>query len=151
MNFKDIFICTTDTVTGLGGPISQETLDAIYTIKKRPLTKKIMILVGSVDQARKFKEWNKEADLFAEKYWPGAYSVVVNKQGFRMPNNKQLIDFLLKHGPCYVTSANISGQEPLQLNEAKKIFTEIKNFYDFGSGSNEASKIFNIDTNEWIR
>nr|WP_307927395.1 Sua5/YciO/YrdC/YwlC family protein [Mycoplasmopsis bovis] len=107
MNFEDIFICTTDTVTGIGGPVNENTLKCIYYLKNRPISKKIIILVGSIEQARAFKEWNNEADDFAAKYWPGAYSIIVNGQGFRMPNNSQLCQFLLKNGPMYVNiSAN---------------------------------------------
>ncbi|OAB48862.1 Sua5/YciO/YrdC/YwlC family protein [Mycoplasmopsis gallinarum] len=150
---NDIFICSTDTVTGIGGPINQNTLDKIYELKQRPKNKKIMIVVGSIEQARNFKEWNYEADRFAQKYWPGAYSIVINNQGFRMPNNKMLCDFLLKNGPMYLTSANISGQNPIKLSEASKVFPEVKNIYDFGEStqSNEASKIYNLDIKEWIR
>ena len=75
MNLEDIFICTTDTVTGIGGPINEKTLETIYFLKKRPKNKKIMILVGSLDQAKSFKEWNNLATETALKYWPGAYSI----------------------------------------------------------------------------
>ncbi len=35
MNFEDIFICTTDTVTGIGGPVNENTLKCIYYLKNR--------------------------------------------------------------------------------------------------------------------
>ncbi|WP_029513494.1 L-threonylcarbamoyladenylate synthase [Mycoplasmopsis primatum] len=151
MDFKDIFICTTDTVTGIGGPINQNTLECLYWLKNRPISKKIMILVGSIEQAKKFKEWNNVANEFALKYWPGAYSIIVNNQGFRMPNNKKLCEFLNKNGPMYVTSANISGQEPIDIKCANKIFPDVVHVYDFGAGNNQASKIYNLDTKTWIR
>lgn len=151
MNFEDIFICTTDTVTGIGGPVNENTLKCIYYLKNRPISKKIIILVGSIEQARAFKEWNNEADDFAAKYWPGAYSIIVNGQGFRMPNNSQLCQFLLKNGPMYVTSANISGQDPIDISEANKYFPLVKNVYDFGKGNNKASQIYNLDEKKWIR
>ncbi|KUH47439.1 Sua5/YciO/YrdC/YwlC family protein [Mycoplasmopsis meleagridis] len=152
MNFKEIFICNTDTVCGIGGPVKKETLEVLYFLKKRPKNKKIMILVGSIEQAKQFKEWNMEATNWALKYWPGAYSIIVNGQGFRMPNNKELCDFLLTNGPMYVTSANISGKEPIQIEDAKKIFPQIKNIYRFkGNITNKASEIFDIKNNKWIR
>ncbi|WP_338822489.1 L-threonylcarbamoyladenylate synthase [Mycoplasmopsis felifaucium] len=151
MDFKDIFICTTDTVTGIGGPICQNTLDCIYFLKKRPLNKKIMILVGSIDQAKKFKEFNNEAVKFAEKYWPGAFSVIVNGQGFRMPNNEQLLEYLINNGPMYVTSANISGEPPIKISDASKTFPNVKKIFDFGPTGTSPSQIYNLDTKEWIR
>lgn len=151
MNFEKIFICTTDTVTGIGGPICQETLDALYYLKKRPKSKKIMILVASLKQAQSFKEWSKEANDLALKYWPGAYSIITNNQGFRMPNNKKLLEFLEKNGPMYVTSANISTQEPIDIKDANKVFPEVKNVYDFGKGKGIASHIIDAQSNEWLR
>ncbi len=44
-----------------------------------------------------------------------------------MPNNSQLCQFLLKNGPMYVTSANISGQDPIDISEANKYFPLVKN------------------------
>ncbi|RXE94548.1 Sua5/YciO/YrdC/YwlC family protein, partial [Enterococcus faecalis] len=77
--------------------------------------------------------------------------IIVNGQGFRMPNNSQLCQFLLKNGPMYVTSANISGQDPIDISEANKYFPLVKNVYDFGRGNNKASFIYNIDEKKWIR
>lgn len=149
--YADIFITTTDTVCGIGGPINDETLNKLYVLKHRPANKKIMILVGSIEQARQFKQWNNEADEFAKKYWPGNYSIVVNNQGFRMPNQQGLINFLLDKGPMYVTSANISGCAPIEISQAASIFPQISNVYDFGQPSGQASKIYNLDTHQWIR
>ncbi|WP_406618270.1 Sua5/YciO/YrdC/YwlC family protein [Mycoplasmopsis lipophila] len=151
MNLEDIFICTTDTVTGIGGPINEQTLETIYFLKKRPKNKKIMILVGSLDQAKSFKEWNNLATETALKYWPGAYSIIINNQGFRMPNLAPLNDFLLKNGPMYVTSANISGKEPIKIEDVTKVFPEVKNIYNFGQGTNEASTLINLDNGEIIK
>ncbi|UUD34958.1 Sua5/YciO/YrdC/YwlC family protein [Mycoplasmopsis caviae] len=151
MNFEKIFICTTDTVTGIGGPVCQETLDALYFLKKRPKNKKVMILVSSIQQAQKFSQWSDEANNLALKYWPGAYSIISNNQGFRMPDNKELLEFLEKNGPMYVTSANISGHEPIDINQASKVFPQVKNIYNFGQGSKQASRIIDAQSNQWLR
>ncbi|WP_029512988.1 Sua5/YciO/YrdC/YwlC family protein [Mycoplasmopsis iners] len=152
MKYEDIFICNTDTVCGIGGPINQKTLDEIYELKKRPRNKKIMILVGSLEQAKEFSQWNDKASQWALKYWPGAYSIIVNGQGFRMPKNEELCAFLLKNGPMYMTSANLSGMSPIEIEQAGEIFPEVKKVYAFsGTKSNQSSQIYNLDTNEWIR
>ncbi|BAW18199.1 SUA5-like translation suppressor [Mycoplasmopsis bovigenitalium] len=151
MKYNNLFISSTDTVCGIAGPICEQTLEQIYTLKKRNKNKKIIILVGSLEQARQFSQWNSEAEEFAKKYWPGAYSLIVNNQGFRMPNQPKLIEYLLKNGPVYMTSANISGQAPIELKQAQDVFPQIKNIYDFGPSSGQPSKIYNIDTKTWIR
>ncbi|VEU60906.1 translation factor, SUA5 domain [Mycoplasmopsis bovigenitalium] len=151
MKYNNLFISSTDTVCGIAGPICEQTLEQIYTLKKRGKTKKIIILVGSLEQARQFSQWNNEAEEFAKKYWPGAYSLIVNNQGFRMPNQPKLLEYLLKNGPVYMTSANISGQVPIELKQAQDVFPQIKNIYDFGPSSGQPSKIYNLDTKTWIR
>lgn len=152
MNLNTIFICDTDTVCGLGGPINDNTLKTIFELKQRPLNKKIMILVGSIEQAKQFKEWNNEATEWAKQYWPGAFSIIVNNQGFRMPKCSQLCQFLINNGPMYVTSANISGYLPIELSEAEKIFPQVKNIYSFNcQKTNQASAIYHLETKKWIR
>ncbi|VEU78260.1 L-threonylcarbamoyladenylate synthase [Mycoplasmopsis columbinasalis] len=150
--WDSIFICDTDTVCGIGGPVNSQTLTLLYEAKHRPLEKKIMILVGSLAQAQIFPQWNQNATEWAQKHWPGAYSIIVNNQGFRMPNCEKLCQFLIKNGPMYVSSANISGSAPIHLNEAQKTFPFINNVYSFDcTHSDKPSQIFNLDTNEWIR
>ncbi|VEU73215.1 translation factor, SUA5 domain (plasmid) [Mycoplasmopsis gallopavonis] len=149
--YSEIVICTTDTVVGIGGPINEEALSKIYELKKRPINKKIMILVGSIEQARTFWQWNEKADLMAQKLWPGANSIIINDQGFRMPNSPLLCEFLLQNGPLYMTSCNLSGEAPLSLEEAKKVFPDVSQFYDFGRPSGKPSTIYNLDTNKIIK
>ncbi|MBN4083438.1 Sua5/YciO/YrdC/YwlC family protein [Mycoplasma sp. CSL10137] len=150
-NFDDIIICSTDTVVGIGGKVNDEVLEKIYFLKNRPSNKKIIILVGSIEQALEFGQFNQTAKKIAQKEWPGATTIIVNNQGFRMPNNKKLIDFLLKNGPHYMTSANKSGFPPIKIEQAKEVFPEVKNVYDFGPGTNVPSILINLDTNEVIK
>ncbi|WP_033161237.1 Sua5/YciO/YrdC/YwlC family protein [[Mycoplasma] collis] len=149
--YKNLFITTTDTVVGIGVPIKNNELHLLYEIKKRGLNKKIIILVASIEQARKFKEWTIKAELLANKYWPGAVTLISKNQGFRMPNSKKLLNLLEKKGPCYVTSANISGEDNLTFEQAIKKFDMIKQVYNFEKGSNVASKIINVENMEVLR
>ncbi|MEE3928598.1 Sua5/YciO/YrdC/YwlC family protein [Mycoplasmopsis ciconiae] len=154
MNYDDIYIFTTDTVTGIGCKIDSKSLEKLYQLKKRPIDKKIMILAGRVEDILNCDNFDEKQKCFIaefnKKYWPGQYSLIINDQGYRIPNNKRLIDFLITNGPLYATSANISGQKPIQITEAKKIFPEVKNVYDFGKVTNKPSDIYNYDIDEWI-
>ncbi|UUM19567.1 MULTISPECIES: Sua5/YciO/YrdC/YwlC family protein [unclassified Mycoplasma] len=145
--YSKIHIFSTDTVTGIGGPISEQTLELLYELKNRPRDKKIMILVSSIQQAQKFKQWNDMATQVAEKYWPGAYSIIINDQGFRMPNNQLLLNFLEQNGPMYVTSANLSGSKPISIDQAHNIFPQVKNVHNFGESSGKPSTLINLDKN----
>lgn len=149
-NFDDIIICSTDTVNGIGGPVNDSVLEKIYYLKKRPIDKKIMILVSSIEQAKNFPQWNQKATEWAKKYWPGAFSIVVNNQGFRMPDNKQLLKYLEINGPHYMSSANISSEDVIELSQANTVFPMVKKVYDFGKSNGLASNIYILDKNEWI-
>lgn len=150
--FSELFVTTTDTVTGLGAPVSQENMAKIFELKRRPETKPLIIMVGSMDQARNFKEWDDKAEEYAKKYWPGQVTLVLtDKLSLRMPGNNSLRELLLKKGPCYMTSANISGEPVLSLEEAKKTFSELTEFHDFGPGSGKPSKIIKVSTGEILR
>ncbi|CRH46035.1 Putative translation factor (SUA5) [Chlamydia trachomatis] len=54
--YNKLFISTTDTVLGIGGPVDRETENLIYEIKGRDKNKKLIILVASLKQARMFKQ-----------------------------------------------------------------------------------------------
>ena len=140
-----IFICPTDTVIGIGGPVSDEVKKEIYKIKKRSTKKPLVILVSSIKEAQSFKGWNESANLIAQKYWPGALTIVLDDNiSLRMPNHPELLQLIKKIGPIYMSSANISGQKPISsLLEAKNIFPRIK-IYNFKVFNNNPSTI--IDT-----
>lgn len=76
--YSNLIITTTDTVLGLGGKINEEVKNNIYELKGRDRAKKLIILVASLKQARKFKEWNQQAEELAKEYWPGNVTIVVN-------------------------------------------------------------------------
>ena len=151
--YKDVFITTTDTVMGIGVPISKSDGSEIFELKKRSKTKNLIIAIGSLTQARKFKDWNSKAEKYAKKYWPGNVTLIVSPNlALRIPNNNKLINFLLEKGPCYLTSANISGQPPIEnMKDAKKLFKEVKHFYDFGQMSGKPSTIIDINKNKVLR
>ncbi len=150
--YQKLIISTTDTVLGIGGPVSKEVEDLIYEIKGRDRNKKLIILVSSIKQARQFKEWNSQADEFAKKYWPGATTIVVNNQGFRMPNQKKLLEYIEVNGPIYMTSCNLSNAPVCKtIENAKQLFPEITNVYNFGPMTQKPSQIIRVEDGEILR
>lgn len=144
--YKEVFIATTDTVTGIGAPVSKKNKEAIYKIKNRPTNKNLIIMVSSIKMAMGLKGWNEKATEVAKKHWPGAVTIVVNKSlAVRMPNNKGLLKLIEDIGPIYMTSANVSGERILSFQEAKEFFKEINTYYNFGKGSNKVSKVVGLD------
>lgn len=150
--YNKLFISTTDTILGIGGPVDNNIENLIYEIKGRDRNKKIIILVSSIKQARSFPQWNQEAEKLAKKYWPGAVTLVVNDQGFRMPNQKLLLEYLEKNGPVYMSSCNLSNAPVCKtIENAKIIFPEITNIYNFGTMSQQPSKIIRVEDGEILR
>lgn len=145
MNFDEIFLTTTDTVPGIGTTMTKANLEALYFLKDRIKEKKFIIMVGSIEQAQSLKGWSKKADRLAKKYWPGNVTLSLNEEmAVRMPNSEGLRNLIIKKGPVYMSSANKSGEDQISLEEAKKVFHEVKETYDFGEGSGIPSTIIRI-------
>ena len=100
----------------------------IWTIKKRPLTKPLILMGGCLEDLFKFVHPCAKEDglTLAKIYWPGALTIVLptignfadnlncqsNSIGLRVPALKLARDLLMKTGPLATTSANISGDSP---------------------------------------
>jgi tRNA threonylcarbamoyl adenosine modification protein (Sua5/YciO/YrdC/YwlC family) len=120
-----VWIMPTDTVIGLHArAFDEEAIKRIYKIKGRSKSKKMINLVPSINSLKKFGiKANKRLKDFLKKVWPGPVSVIIDGQAFRVPNDKELLQFLKRVGPIVSTSANISGEETVKsMKQAEKIF-----------------------------
>ena len=102
----------------------------IWTIKKRPSNKPLILMGGCLDDLFEFVNpcAIEDALKLANNYWPGALTIVLptignvsknlnsnsNSLGFRIPALKLARDLLLQTGPLATTSANISGESPVK-------------------------------------
>ena len=102
----------------------------IWTIKKRPLNKPLILMGGCIDDLFEFvKPCAIEDGLkMAKIHWPGALTIILptlgnlseslncnsNSIGFRVPDLRVARDLLLQTGPLATTSANISGKPPVK-------------------------------------
>ena len=102
----------------------------IWTIKKRPLSKPLILMGGCLDDLFEFVHPCALEDSFqlAKNYWPGALTMVLptignlsehlngnsNAVGFRVPALRIARDLLMQTGPLATTSANISGEVPVK-------------------------------------
>src|SRR6185503_15232761 len=117
----------TDTSYGLACDATNlRALEKIYAIKERGLNHPIHIIVPSTAYAKRIAVWGSLAARFAEKFWPGALTLVVPLKaksaflkklsagtgtiGLRMPDQKIALDLAKELGaPITATSANPSG------------------------------------------
>lgn len=113
-------VLPTDTVWG----IVSLNEGQIYTIKHRPVEKKVSKFVDSVDQIGLPSFYS---DVLKD-YVPGALTIIWHDVGYRIPNCPYLLQLLKLTGPLYQSSANISGKQPFQTSQ--ETFKEFKNVLD---------------------
>ena len=121
----------TDTVPALA--VLPEKAELIFEAKQRQQDKPLILMAASADElwqfckgsAAEFNIWQQ----FAASYWPGAITLVLPASekvpkavnptdpttiGLRVPNCAIACQILAQTGPMATTSANLSGQPPLQ-------------------------------------
>jgi L-threonylcarbamoyladenylate synthase len=106
----------TDTVYGVGVAGSRpDRLGALFDLKRRPLDRRIPLLVADLSQATA-AGWHvtDQARTLAERFWPGALTLVLagtsETQAFRAPDHHVALSLIRAAGPIFATSANVSDQ-----------------------------------------
>ena len=115
LNGGGVAVIPTDTVYGLAAhPAFSTAVDQLYSIKGREKSKKIALLAADAAAVEAFGyPLPPKARKLAEKYWPGALTMVVSNEGFRVPDHDWTRRLLAACGGVLrVTSANISGGQP---------------------------------------
>jgi len=113
----------TETVYGLGAnALDASAVAKIYTAKGRPAESPLIVHVDSIEMARGLaREWPANAELLAQRFWPGPLTLVLPKQpqlpdlltagldtvGLRMPSNPIALALIREAGvPIAAPSAN---------------------------------------------
>lgn len=139
-----VVIFPTDTIYGIGcDPYNDRSVRRIFSIKGRDEKKPLPVLVHSVEDAEKIVSLGSAGRELAEKYWPGALTIVApiadrkislnvtagsDSLAVRVPANKCILS-LLSHCRYLVgTSANRSGE--MALKSAHEVFNSSLDGYD---------------------
>jgi len=115
LNRGGVVVIPTDTVYGLAAhPNYPEAVERLYTIKGREAKKPIALLASDIAAIERFGyPIVGRARELAERHWPGALTMVIGKEGFRIPDHAETRRLLAACGGVLrVTSANLSGQRP---------------------------------------
>ena len=115
LNRGGVAVIPTDTVYGLAArPDFEAAVDRLYTIKGREAKKPIALLASDVEAIGRFGySIEGKAKELAEKHWPGALTMVIGKEGFRIPDHAKTRELIAACGGVLrVTSANLSGRRP---------------------------------------
>jgi L-threonylcarbamoyladenylate synthase len=126
----------TDTAYGLGAdPFNLAAIERIFTIKGRPDSKPVLLLVDSLAMAHSVIERNDMFDRVAAKFWPGSLTLVAHAVaslpaavtagtrtiGLRWPIAATATHLMSRFArPITATSANRSGMEtPITAAEVR--------------------------------
>ncbi|MBI5456165.1 threonylcarbamoyl-AMP synthase [Candidatus Kaiserbacteria bacterium] len=129
-----VIIYPTDTLYGLGADaLSDEAVAKVYEIKGRNEGKPMHAVFADMEMVREYAEVNDTAEKLAERFLPGALTLILIKKpqfnagfvkgidtiGVRIPDNEFCLELARTFGKPYTaTSANIAGQVP-QLSVEK--------------------------------
>lgn len=118
----------TETVYGLG--IRSDSFLAytkLFDAKKRPSQKSLTLMLYDANDIKKYAHVDENAQKIIDNFMPGAITIILKKKtdvnlvgldetvGIRIPDDIDTLALLKGIGlPMYVTSANISGEAPLE-------------------------------------
>lgn len=112
LNAGGVAVIPTDTVYGLAAhPGFPDAVERLYTIKGRESGKKIALLASDSSAVESFGfPLPEKAAQLVDRHWPGALTMVLGDEGFRVPDHVWTRRLLAKCGGALrVTSANLSG------------------------------------------
>lgn len=120
LDLGGVVLLPTDTVYGVAShPDRPEALRRILGMKGRDPSKPVQLLAGSVDAVSgSGLLFSENAKKVAQKYWPGALTLVIDKpeggtEGVRVPDDDTACAICLAAGGMLrCTSANASGEPP---------------------------------------
>lgn len=117
----------TDTVYGLAASLAAPGAPAqLFAVKGRPERVALPVLVADADAAAELAPLGPEAERLAERFWPGALTLVLRRRrgvevdlggdattiGLRVPALDATRSLLRVAGPLATTSANHHGEPP---------------------------------------
>lgn len=134
----------TDTIYGIGcDPYNDQAVERIFAIKGRDEKKPLPVLTFSLEDAEKLVSLGGAGRALAERYWPGALTIVApiadmkisrrvtadsGSLAVRVPANKCILSLLTRCRYIAGTSANLSGQKPLK--SAQEVLDSLLDGYD---------------------
>jgi L-threonylcarbamoyladenylate synthase len=153
----------TDTVPALA--TLPEHGEQIFSLKRRPLTKPLILLGADLEQLKPYVQgWKKEWEDLAHDGWPGPLTLILPASllvpeavhrgqetvGIRVPAIDR--EWLMEIGPLATTSANFSGQPPVSSKaEFQALFPEVLVFsgpYAHATGSPSTIVLWKED--RWV-
>ncbi len=74
-----IVIHATETCYGLACDLrNPEAVQRLFAVKQRPVDQPVSALLASIDEAKKFVEWNDRAEALASEFLPGPLTLILH-------------------------------------------------------------------------
>jgi L-threonylcarbamoyladenylate synthase len=123
----EVVAVPTDTVYGVAARLLDATaVKRLFEVKSRPREVVLPVLIESAHAVAALDvEWSQRAQALAQRFWPGALTIVVgagpataelvgatSTLGLRVPRHEELAAIIAECGPLAVTSANEHGKAP---------------------------------------
>lgn len=163
----DVIIFQTDTVYGIGCLLgSKKGVESIYNIKKRDGNKPLAVLCANMEQVASICKNTDLISGLAEKYWPGALTLILPKKeivgdyltsgfdtvGVRIPNDLIALRILEQFGPMAVTSLNLSTEPAVIKYEEVLPFLGVVDYIVKGTDlSNISSTVYDVVNDKVLR
>lgn len=165
-----IVIFPTDTAFGIGCRVDMpESINRLYTIRKRPVTQPMSLLVSSEEMTHPYVTEipQQVKEKLIAKYWPGALTIVlpVNTRtvpplvrangetiGVRMPDHPVIVQIIETIGvPILGPSANFHGEKtPFHFSDLSEQLKQKVDFVLEGTcHQTEASTVIDCTQNPW--
>lgn len=125
-----LVVLPTETVYGIAcRPDMPDATERLFAAKRRPGTLNLPILASTADQAWSIGIRSQEAQRLADRFWPGPLTLILRRTddamtwnlgerkrsvGVRVPDHAIATALLERTGSLAVTSANLSGEPPLE-------------------------------------
>jgi L-threonylcarbamoyladenylate synthase len=149
-----VIVFETDTVYGIGCLVDDlKSVQRIYEIKNREFHKPMAILCANTDQVKKLIHHFEQIEPYAQKYWPGALTLICQKRdsvddlitaggktvGIRIPDNPIAQAILTHFGPMVTTSLNQSHEPAILKYQEALTYEKIVDFVVEGKDLSQLS------------
>lgn len=128
-----VVLVPTETVYGLMClPMSPRAVQQVFTMKARPASRRLPIIVSGLDHARQSLplDWSAQATALARAFWPGPLTIACkveagaddwlagrHEAAVRAPDHEFIQGLTRELGPLLMTSANQHGHDTPQTME----------------------------------
>lgn len=169
-NQGGIVIFPTDTAFGIGCRVDKpESIERLFTIRKRPVTQPMSLLVNSKEMASEYVK-NIPQEVFEKlinPFWPGALTIIffAKKEnvpalvrgngetiGVRMPKDTELLDIITAIGvPILGPSANFHGEKtPFNMDDVHPELVKLADYMLLGQcEGNTVSTVIDCTKTPW--